>query len=161
MHGIVKDYKEYNKEKEAGVKYKNPAEYEKYIIRNFDCMRADAYRVVVSRRLYYRATKDKKIGQWLENNLTLLPCCMKSLQDIIAVMGGHIVSCTYRMNNYNNISTEVCATDELSESGRLCGRMTSRSVIRTTDVGEIEEQAKYNSIFWTPETESAGFKAKA
>lgn len=139
---------------EDEVRYKNPMEYEKYIIGHFDCMRAGGYRVVVSQRLYYRATKDKKIEQWLENNLDFLPYCMKSLQDMIAATGGRIVSCTCHMDNYNNISTEVCAADELNER-------PNRSVIRTTNVGEIEEQAKYNSIFWTPEIESAGFKAKA
>ena len=158
MQGRISDYK---KQKEAEVLYKKPAEYEKYIIRNYDCMKTQEYEVIVSQRLYYRATKDKKIEQWLELNLNLLPFCMKSLQDMIAVTGGHIVSCIYRMNNYNNISTEVCAVDELSEAGLLCDRITSRSVIRTTSVSEIEEQVKYNSIFWTPEIESAGFKAKA
>ena len=158
MQGRISDYK---KQKEAEVLYKKPAEYEKYIIRNYDCMKTQEYEVIVSQRLYYRATKDKKIEQWLEFNLNLLPFCMKSLQDMIAVTVGHIVSCIYRMNNYNNISTEVCAVDELSEAGLLCDRITSRSVIRTTSVSEIEEQVKYNSIFWTPEIESAGFKAKA
>lgn len=147
--------------KDSDVRYRNPYEYEKYVKRHFECMKADGYQVKISERLYYRATKDRKIGQWLENNLTMLPYCMKSLNDITAVTGGKIVSCICHMNNYNNISTEICAADRFSEQGLLCDRMTSRSVIRTTDVSEIEEQIKYNSIFWTPEAESAGFKAKA
>lgn len=146
---------------EVQVRYKNPSEYEKYVRRRFECMKADEYQVEVSERLYYRATKDKKIEQWLENNLTMLPYCMKSLNDIIAVTGGCIISCICHMNNYNNISTEICAADRFSEVGQLCGEMASRSVIRTTTVSEIEEQVKYNSIFWTPEAESAGFKAQA
>ena len=158
MQGRISDYK---KQKEAEVLYKKPAEYEKYIIRNYDCMKTQEYEVIVSQRLYYRATKDKKIEQWLEFNLNLLPFCMKSLQDMIAVTGGHIVSCIYRMNNYNNISTEICATDRFSQGKRSEGRTANRSVIRTTTVSEIEEQVRYNSIFWTPEAESAGFKAKA
>ena len=147
--------------KDSDVRYKNPSEYEKYVRKHFECMKADGYQVKISDRLYYRATKDKKVEHWLENNLTMLPYCMKSLSDIITVTGGHIVSCICHMNNYNNISTEICASDRFSETGMLGGRMTSRSVIRTTNVSEIEEQIRYNSIFWTPEAESAGFKAKA
>ena len=92
--------------KEEGVRYKNPAEYEKYIRRTYDCMKADTYQVEISERLYYRA-------------------------------------------------------DKLSELGQLCEAHTCHSVIRTTNVYEIEEQLHYNSIFWTSEAESAGFKAKA
>ena len=147
--------------RDSDVRYKNPYEYEKYVKKCFECMKADGYRVEITERLYYRATKDKKIEKWLENNLAMLPYCMKSLNDIIAVTGGYIVSCICHMNNYNNISTEICAADRFSELGVLGGKMTSRSVIRTTDVSEIEEQVRYNSIFWTPEAESAGFKAKA
>ena len=148
-------------EKELETRYKNPSEYERYIRRKYECMKADEYKVNVSQRLYYRATKDKKIERWLENNLNVMPYCMKSLRDMIAVTGGGIVSCICYMNNYNNISTEICATDMVSAAGRLCKKQISRSVIRTTSVNEIEEQVRYNSIFWTPEAESAGFKAKA
>lgn len=148
-------------EKELETKYKNPSEYERYIRRKYECMKAEAYKVNVSQRLYYRATKDKKIEQWLESNLNMLPYCMKSLCDMIAATGGSIVSCICHMNNYNNISTEICAADKLNEAGQLCSRHLNRSVIRTTSVNEIEEQVRYNSIFWTPEAESAGFKAKA
>lgn len=147
--------------KDSDVRYKNPCEYAKYIKKHFECMKADGYRVEISERLYYRATKDKKIEQWLENNLTMLPYCMQSLNTIMAVTGGYIISCICHMNNYNNISTEICASDRFSEMGLLCDKMTSHSIIRTTNVSEIEEQVKYNSIFWTPEAESAGFKAKA
>ncbi|MBO5031758.1 MAG: hypothetical protein J6D08_07715 [Lachnospiraceae bacterium] len=148
------------KNEELQVKYKNPSEYEKYIRKSFECMKTDEYQVDISPRLYYRATKDKKIGQWLEENLNLLPYCMKSLQDIIIATGGFLMDCTCHMNNYNNISTEIYVTDELNEQTQLCSKMTSRSVIRTTSVYEIEQQAKYNSIFWTPEIKSAGFRAK-
>jgi len=147
--------------KDSDVRYKNPLEYEKYVKRQFECMKADGYQVKISERLYYRATKDKKIEQWLENNLTMLPYCMKSLNDMITATGGMIVSCICHMDNYNNISTEICAADRFCEAAFLGSRMTSRSVIRTTTVSEIEEQVKYNSIFWTPEAESAGFQAKA
>ena len=147
--------------KDSEVRYKNPFEYEKYVKRHFECMKADGYQVKISERLYYRATKDKKIEQWLENNLTMLPYCMKRLSDIIAVTGGRIVSCICQMNNYNNISTEIRAADRFHEMELPDSRMACRSVIRTTTVSEIEEQIKYNSIFWTPEAESAGFKAKA
>ena len=147
--------------KDSDVRYKNPSEYEKYVRKHFECMKADGYQVKISERLYYRATKDKKIEKWLEKNLTLLPYCMKSLSDIINVTGGHIVSCICHMNNYNNISTEIRAADQFSERGALCSKMANQSIIRTTNVSEIEEQIKYNSIFWTPEAESAGFKAKA
>jgi len=147
--------------KESEVRYKNPTEYAKYINRTYDCMKENAYRIVISERLYYRATKDKKIEQWLEDNLSQLPYCMDSLNSIIAVTGGHLVSCICHMNNYNNISTEIFASDRLSEIGQLCEDQTFRSVIRTTNVSEIEEQINYNSIFWTSEAESAGFKAKA
>ena len=44
--------------KEEAVRYKNPAEYEKYILRKYECMKADTYQVEISERLYYRATKD-------------------------------------------------------------------------------------------------------
>lgn len=141
--------------KDTEVRYKNPYEYARYIKKHFECMRADGYQVEISERLYYRATKDKKIEQWLEQNLLLLPDCMKSLNEITAVTGGYLVSCICHMNNYNNISTEICAAD------RLGSRTVSRSVIRTTNVSEIEQQVRYNSIFWTPEAESAGFRAKA
>lgn len=141
--------------------FKNPFEYEKYIKRKYECMKADEYKVSVSQRLYYRATKDKKIEQWLEDNLDMLPYCMKSVGDMISVTGGGIVSCICHMINYNNISTEIYAADKLSELGQLCKKQISRSVIRTTSVYEIEMQVKYNSIFWAPEAESAGFKAKA
>lgn len=147
--------------KDSEVRYKNPFEYEKYVKRHFECMKADGYQVKISERLYYRATKDKKIEQWLESNLTMLPYCMKSLSDIIAVTGGHIISCICHMNNYNNISTEICAADRFYKMQLPDSKMTIRSVIRTTTVCEIEEQIKYNSIFWTPEAESAGFQAKA
>ena len=40
-------------------------------------------------------------------------------------------------------------------------KQVTRSTIRTTNVFEIEAQVKYNSIFWTLEAESAGFRAKA
>lgn len=90
-----------------------------------------------------------------------MPYCMDSLNSIIAVTGGHLVSCICHINNYNNISTEIFASDRLSEIGQLCEEQTFRSVIRTTNVSEIEEQINYNSIFWTSEAESAGFKAKA
>lgn len=145
--------KEENQDSE--VRYKNPFEYERYVRKRFICMKADEYQVRISERLYYRATKDKKIEQWLEENLTMLPYCMKGLSDIITVTGGHIVSCVCHMNNYNNISTEIRAADQFSEKTPI------HSIIRTTTVSEIEEQVKYNSIFWTPEAESAGFKAKA
>ena len=148
-------------QKDSEVRYKNPSVYERYVRKHFECMRADEYQVKISERLYYRATKDKKIEQWLEMNLAMLPCCMKSLSDMITVSGGHIVSCVCHMDNYNNISTEICAADRFSGSGRPGSDRTNRSVIRTTTVGEIEEQVRYNSIFWTPEAESAGFKAKA
>lgn len=147
--------------KGSEVRYKNPTEYAKYINRTYDCMRENTYRIEISERLYYRATKDKKIEQWLEDNLSQLPYCMDSLNSIIAVTGGHLVSCICHMNNYNNISTEILASDRLSEIGQLCEEQTFRSVIRTTNVSEIEEQINYNSIFWTSEAESAGFKAKA
>ena len=147
--------------RESEVRYRNPTAYAKYVRKSFECMRADSYRVEITERLYYRATKDKKIEQWLEDNLSQLPDCMKSLNDITAVTGGRIVSCVCRLINYNNISTEICAADRFDELGQLCSAMTSRSVIRTTNVSEIEEQVRYNSIFWTPEAESAGFKAKA
>lgn len=147
--------------KESEVRYKNPTEYAKYINRTYDCMKENAYRIEISERLYYRATKDKKIEQWLEDNLSQLPYCMDSLNSIIAVTGGHLVSCICHINNYNNISTEIFASDRLSEIGQLCEEQTFRSVIRTTNVSEIEEQINYNSIFWMSEAESAGFKAKA
>lgn len=145
--------KEENQDSE--VRYKNPFEYERYVRTHFMCMKAEEYQVRISERLYYRATKDKKIEQWLEENLTMLPYCMKGLSDIITVTGGHIVSCVCHMNNYNNISTEIRAAD------RFSGKAPIQSMIRTTTVSEIEEQVKYNSIFWTPEAESAGFQAKA
>ena len=147
--------------RDSSVRYKNPYEYAKYVKRHFACMKADGYRVEISERLYYRATKDKRIEKWLEDNLLMLPDCMKGMNEIIAVTGGHIVSCVCHMDNYNNISTEICAADRFSELGVLGGQMASRSVIRTTTVGEIAEQVRYNSIFWTPEAESAGFQAKA
>ena len=147
--------------KEEGVRYKNPAEYEKYIRRTYDCMKADTYQVEISERLYYRATKDKKIEQWLEDNLNQLSYCMETLNSIVTVTGGCLVHCICHMINYNNISTEIFASDKLSELGQLCEAHTCHSVIRTTNVYEIEEQLHYNSIFWTSEAESAGFKAKA
>lgn len=152
---------EIKKEDESQVRYKNPFEYEKYIRRKYECMKADGYSVEISERLYYRATKDKKIEQWLENNLVMLPYCMKNLDNMIDVTGGRIVNCICHMHNYNNISTEISASDKLSELGQLCKKQITRSTIRTTNVSEIEEQVRYNSIFWTPEAESAGFKAKA
>jgi hypothetical protein len=79
---------------------------------------------------------------------------MKNLRDMISVTGGEIVSCVCRMENYNNISTEIGAADKVS-------KQITRSTIRTTNVREIEAQVKYNSIFWASETESAGFHAKA
>ena len=85
--------------KESEVRYKNPTEYAKYIRRTYDCMKENAYQIVISERLYYRATKDKKIEQWLEDNLSQLPYCMDSLSSIIAVTGGHLVSCICHMNN--------------------------------------------------------------
>ena len=94
-------------QKDSEVRYKNPSVYERYVRKHFECMRADEYQVKISERLYYRATKDKKIEQWLEMNLAMLPCCMKSLSDMITVTGGHIVSCVCHMDNYNNISTEI------------------------------------------------------
>ncbi len=97
--------------KDSEVRYKNPVEYERYVRKHFACMRADGYQVRISERLYYRATKDKKIEQWLETNLTMLPYCMKRLTDMTAITGGHIISCICHMNNYNNISTEICAAD--------------------------------------------------
>lgn len=148
-------------QRDSEVRYKNPHQYERYVTKHFECMRADGYQVKISERLYYRATKDRKIEQWLEDNLTMLPYCMKSLSDLVLVTGGHIVSCICHMNNYNNISTEICATDRFSQGRRSEARTVNRSVIRTTTVSEIEEQVRYNSIFWTPEAESAGFKAKA
>lgn len=117
-------------------------------------MKADGYQVEISQRLYYRAAKDKTIGKWLEQNLDMLPDCMKNLRDMISVTGGEIVSCVCRMENYNNISTEIGAADKVS-------KQITRSTIRTTNVREIEAQVKYNSIFWASETESAGFHAKA
>ena len=54
--------------KESEVRYKNPTEYAKYINRTYDCMKENAYRIEISERLYYRATKDKKIEQWLEDH---------------------------------------------------------------------------------------------
>ena len=83
--------------KESEVRYKNPTEYAKYIRRTYDCMKENAYQIVISERLYYRATKDKKIEQWLEDNLSQLPYCMDSLSSIIAVTGGHLVSCICHM----------------------------------------------------------------
>lgn len=128
--------------------------YERHIKQNYECMKADGYQVEISQRLYYRAAKDKTIGKWLEQNLDMLPDCMKNLRDMISVTGGEIVSCVCRMENYNNISTEIGAADKVS-------KQITRSTIRTTNVREIEAQAKYNSIFWASETESAGFHAKA
>lgn len=128
--------------------------YERHIKQNYECMKADGYRVEISQRLYYRAAKDKTIGKWLEQNLDMLPDCMKNLRDMISVTGGEIVSCVCRMENYNNISTEIGAADKVS-------KQITRSTIRTTNVREIEAQVKYNSIFWASETESAGFHAKA
>ena len=84
---------------------------EKYILRKYECMKADTYQVEISERLYYRATKDKKIEQWLEDNLSQLSYCMESLRSIIAVTGGCLVRCICHMNNYNNISTEIFASD--------------------------------------------------
>lgn len=148
-------------QRDSEVRYKSPLEYRKYVRKHFECMRADGYQVKISDRLYYRATKDKKIERWLEENLTMLPYCMKSLSDMITVTGGRITSCICYMNNYNNISTEICAADRFSEIRRPGSKVMNRSVIRTTTVSEIEEQVRYNSIFWTPEAKSAGFKAKA
>ncbi len=141
-------------ENQLQTKYKNPYEYEKYIKRNYVCMKSDSYKVDISQRLYYRATRDKAVENWLEQNLDLLPDCMKSLSDMVVVTGGSIVSCVCHMNNYNNISTEIGAADKGS-------KQISRSTIRTTNVREIQEQVNYNSIFWTSEAESAGFQAKA
>ncbi len=128
--------------------------YERHIKQNYECMKADGYQVEISQRLYYRAAKDKTIGKWLEQNLDMLPDCMKNLRDMISVTGGEIVSCVCRMENYNNISTEIGAADKVS-------KQITCSTIRTTNVREIEAQVKYNSIFWASETESAGFHAKA
>lgn len=128
--------------------------YERHIKQNYECMNADGYQVEISQRLYYRAAKDKTIGKWLEQNLDMLPDCMKNLRDMISVTGGKIVSCVCHMENYNNISTEIGAADKVS-------KQLTRSTIRTTNVREIEAQVKYNSIFWASETESAGFHAKA
>ena len=128
--------------------------YERHIKQNYECMKADGYQVEISQRLYYRAAKDKTIGKWLEQNLDMLPDCMKNLRDMISVTGGEIVSCVCRMENYNNISTEIGAADKVS-------KQITRSTIRTTNVREIEAQVKYHSIFWASETESAGFHAKA
>ncbi len=102
--------------KEEAVRYKNPAEYEKYILRKYECMKADTYQVEISERLYYRATKDKKIEQWLEDNLSQLSYCMESLRSIIAVTGGGLVPCIFHMNKYNKISTEIFSSDKLSEN---------------------------------------------
>lgn len=89
-------------QRDSEVRYKNPHQYERYVTKHFECMRADGYQVKISERLYYRATKDRKIEQWLEDNLTMLPYCMKSLSDLVLVTGGQIVSCICHMNNYNN-----------------------------------------------------------
>jgi len=143
------------------VLYKDPVAYEKYIRKRFECMKSAEYKVVVTPRLYYRATKDQKIKRWFEQNLYVIPFCMKSIREIIAVTGGSIVSCTYHMINYNNISTDVCVTDETGLAIENSGRPKKASTIRTTNISEIETQVKYNSIFWTPEIESAGFQAQA
>lgn len=143
------------------IQYRDPVQYEKYVKKRFECMAAKDYRVIVTPRLYYRATKDKKIKRWLEENLAALPFCMKSVKDIITVTGGCIVSCTYHMINYNNISTDVCVTDETGLDAAADPGRRKSSVIRTTTISEIETQVKYNSIFWTPEIESAGFRAQA
>ncbi len=149
-----------DKEEDIEV-YKNPIEYERYIRRRFECMRMREYRVLITPRLYYRATKDRNIAQWLENSLEKIPFCMKSLQTIVAVMGGRIVRCTYRMVNYHNVSTDVCVVDEIPYCTRKAGSSVRSATIRTMDVDQIENQAKYNSIFWTPESKSAGFHAQA
>lgn len=64
--------------------------YERHIKRNYECMNADGYQVEISQRLYYRAAKDKTIGKWLEQNLDMLPDCMKNLRDMISVTGGKL-----------------------------------------------------------------------
>lgn len=144
----------------AASKYKDPIAYEHYIRKKFDCMKAEDYQVLITPRLYYRAARDRKIGQWLEQNLNRLPCCMKSLLDIVAVTGGRIVACTYHMNNYNSISTDVSAIDEMSYNGVYRNPMKT-STIRTSTVSQIEDFVRYNSIFWTSGIKDAGFQAQA
>lgn len=149
-----------DKENNNTIKYKDPAAYERYIRKKFDCMKANNYQVIITPRLYYRAIKDKKIKQWLEYNLAQLPVCMKNLSDIVEITGGRIVKCTYHMNNYNNISTDVLAIDEMIYNG-LYKNPLRNSVIRTSTVRQIEDFARYNSIFWTSEVKDVGFQAKA
>lgn len=149
-----------SKKESAASKYKDPIAYENYIRKKFDSMKAEDYQVIIMPRLYYRAVRDKKVEQWLEHNLTEIPFCMKNLWDIVAITGGRIVKCTYRMNNYNSISTDVSAMDEISYNGIYRNPMKT-STIRTSTVSQIVDFVRYNSIFWTSETKDAGFQAQA
>lgn len=149
-----------NEKENAASKYKDPIAYENYIRKKFDCMKAEDYQVIITPRLYYRAVRDKKIEQWLEYNLNQLPFCMKNLWDIVAITGGRIVECTYRMNNYNSISTDVSAVDEMSYNGIYRNPM-KLSTIRTSTVSQIEDFVRYNSIFWASEIRDVGFQAQA
>ncbi len=149
-----------NEKESAASKYKDPIAYENYIRKKFDCMKAEDYQVIITPRLYYRAVRDKRIEQWLEHNLNQLPFCMKNLWDIVAITGGRIVECTYRMNNYNSISTDVSAIDEMSYNGIYRNPMKT-STIRTSNVSQIEDFVRYNSIFWASEIKDASFQAQA
>lgn len=149
-----------SEKKSAASRYKDPIAYEHYIRKKFDCMKAEDYQVIIAPRLYYRAVRDKKIEQWLEQNLNRMPVCMKNLKDIVAITGGRIVECTYRMNNYNSISTDVSAIDEMSYNGIYRNPMKT-STIRTSTVSQIEDFVRYNSIFWASEIKDAGFQAQA
>ena len=94
--------------------YKNTKEYSDYLSGKYSCLQGTkGSSVSISPDLLSKAAMDSKTGQWLEENLKLIPDVMSKIQQNAAQNGSRVVSCNISFDGYDSMTTHVHTVSEV------------------------------------------------
>lgn len=94
--------------------YRSTEEYYDYLRSKYSCLqRTNNNTVTIAPNLLSKAAKDNKTGQWLEENLKLIPDALNKVYQHAAQNGLRVASCTIRFDAYGSITTQAYTVTEV------------------------------------------------
>lgn len=104
----------HKKQETEETAYKNTKEYSDYLSSKYSCLQEvkDSL-VTIAPDLLSKAATDNKTGQWLEENLKLIPNVVNKIRQNAAQNGSQIVSCNISFDGYDNMTTQVHTVSEV------------------------------------------------
>lgn len=122
-----------NKQEPAEKTYKNTKEYSDYLSKKYSCLQGTKdSSIVIAPDLLSKGATDSKTGQWLEENLKLIPDVMNKIHQNAARNGFRVVSSKISFDGYDSMTTQVHTVSEVE---------TGTEDIKK-DLEEIREKSK-------------------